>query len=79
MAEIPNLGVWEQESGSDFYRDRDKLNGGTDNVWVEAGSFNQWHSALDDIAAPGPAGIVDQRADDDTRFSDVLSQSDLAS
>ena len=59
----------------DFYRQRDALNGGTDSPWVEAGTFNQWHQALADSQN---STVPDMRADDDNRFSGVLSQSDLA-
>lgn len=55
----------------DMYRDRDRLVGGTENVWVDAANFNQFDR--DD------SPTVDQRADDNTRFSGTLSQSDLAS
>ena len=60
---------------SDFYRERDRLNGGTDNQYTRAADFS-----LGAIDQDGDSeDTVDMRADDDSRTSGVLSQSDLAS
>lgn len=59
------------------YRDRDRLNGGTDSPWVKAADFNLWAEAIDTDADSVP-DVIDMRADDDSRFSGVLSQADLS-
>lgn len=66
---------------SDFYRERDRLAGGTDSEWVQAANYAQWQQATDfqDGDADDSADVVDMRGDDSTRFTGVLSQSDLAS
>jgi hypothetical protein len=51
---------------NDFYDERDDLVGGTDTIWTPDWTGRDW------------APVVDQRADDDNRFSGVLSQSELA-
>lgn len=62
------------------YRDRDRLNGGTDSPWVEAGTFNQWADAMD-ADADSVADTIDVRRGGagQASFSGTLSQSDLAS
>ena len=66
---------------SDFYRERDRLVGGTDNQYVRGADFGQWQQAADfqDGDADDSDDVVDMRGDDDTRFSGVLSQAELAS
>lgn len=60
---------------SDFYRERDRMIGGNDNQYSAAADFSL--AALDQ---DGDAeDNADMRADDSTRFSGVLSQSELAS
>lgn len=56
---------------SDLYRDRDRLVGGTSNVWTDAANFDQF----DQDDSP----TVDERADDNDRFTGPLSQAELAS
>lgn len=62
------------------YRDRDRMNGGTDSPWVRAGDFNQWASAID-ADADSVADVIDMRRGGagQPEFSGTLSQSDLAS
>lgn len=60
------------EGPDGFYRQRDDLVGGQDTPWnVPAADFDLGEGLVTDTP--------DMRADDDNRFSGVLSQSDLAS
>lgn len=62
------------------YRDRDRLVGGTDSPWVEAGTFNGWVDAID-TDADSVADTIDMRRGGAGQASTggTLSQSDLAS
>lgn len=59
------------------YRDRDKLAGGTSNVWSDAANFDQAR----DIFGTGTDGVGTEDTQPDTysTASPVYSQSDLAS